>query len=101
MEVSMNESLTFKTPWGWMGTAASAKGAQAGVCRIVLPHVSGRAVEEALRPRDRGTSLEATGKSRKASLSSIDARPVPAQARVDRQARTLLVALLEGKRRGR
>ena len=41
----MNKSLTFKTPWGWMGIAASAKGARAGVCRIVLPRVSRRAVE--------------------------------------------------------
>src|SRR5438093_10320627 len=100
MEVSMNESLTFKTPWGWMGTAASAKGAQAGVCRIVLPHVSRRAVEEALRPRDRGTRPEAMGKSRKASLSPIAPRPLPAQDRVVREARTQLVAFLEGKRRG-
>jgi len=41
----MTKSAVFRTPWGWMGIAASAR----GVCAIVLPKPSCRAVERALR----------------------------------------------------
>lgn len=89
----------FRTSWGWMGTAASARGARAGVCRIVLPRVSRRAVEATLRPQDRGTRLEAMGKRRKASLLPHAPRPTGAQDIVLRKARAQLLAFLEGKRR--
>lgn len=42
-------SAVFRTPWGWMGIAASAGRAGAGICRIVLPHRSRRAVAGTLR----------------------------------------------------
>ncbi len=89
----MNKSLTFKTPWGWMGIAASAKGARAGVCRIVLPHASRHAVE---------TELSQTFAHGPASLNG---RPTHGdawqknKAMVLKEARAQLVGFLEGKRR--
>ena len=89
----MNKSLTFKTPWGWMGIAASAKGARAGVCRIVLPRVSRRAVEmELSRTFVQGPA-------------SLNGRPPHGDARrknktmVLKEARAQLVGFLEGRRR--
>ncbi|MBM4122590.1 MAG: MGMT family protein [Nitrospira sp.] len=41
-------AVVFRTPWGWMGIAASAGRAGAGICRIVLPHRSRHAVVRAL-----------------------------------------------------
>jgi methylated-DNA-[protein]-cysteine S-methyltransferase len=41
----MTTKAVFRTPWGWMGIAASAQ----GVCAIVLPKPSCRAAERALR----------------------------------------------------
>lgn len=38
----------FRTRWGWMGIAASAR----GICAIVLPKASPRSVERALRAQD-------------------------------------------------
>jgi len=89
----MNKSLTFKTSWGWMGIAASAKGARAGVCRIVLPLVSRRAVEMEL------SRTFAHG------LSSLNGRPPHGDARQQSRAKVLkeahaqLVGFLKGKRR--
>ena len=89
----MNKSLTFKTPWGCMGIAASAKGARAGVCRIVLPHVSRRAVEmELSRTFSHG-------------LASLNGRPTHGESRQQnkaillREARAQLVGFLEGQHR--
>jgi methylated-DNA-[protein]-cysteine S-methyltransferase len=46
--ITQHSALIFKTPWGWMGIAASAGRAGAGICRVVLPHRSRRAVVQAL-----------------------------------------------------
>ncbi len=43
-----SSALIFKTPWGWAGIAASARGVRA----IVLPKASRRSVERALRAQD-------------------------------------------------
>lgn len=101
----------FKTPWGWMGTAASAKGARAGVCRIVLPHVSRRAVEatlhrESLGVRRKGETSRLTPgircMTRRAPIASGSNRSrSPSRLTVlVTEARAQLVAFLEGKRRG-
>ncbi|MGH7164447.1 MAG: methylated-DNA--[protein]-cysteine S-methyltransferase [Nitrospiraceae bacterium] len=89
----MNQSLTFKTPWGWMGITASTKGVHAGVCRIVLPQVSRRAVElELSRTFPHGPA-------------SLNGRPADGEARQENNARVLkearaqLVAFFERKRR--
>lgn len=89
----MNKSVTFKTPWGWMGVAASAKGARAGVCRIVLPRASRHAVE-----------MELSG-TFEHGPASVNGRPTHGDTRQQNKARVLkeahaqLVAFLEGKRR--
>ena len=44
----MTKSAVFRTPWGWIGIAASAR----GVCVIVLPKPSRRAAERTLRIQD-------------------------------------------------
>ena len=89
----MNKSLTFKTPWGWMGIAASAKGARAGVCRIVLPHVSRRAVEMELSRTFAQSPASLNGRP-----THDDASPKN-KAIVLREARAQLVAFLKGRRR--
>lgn len=69
----------FKTSWGWMGAAASARGVRA----IVLPKDSRRAVEAALR----GESLFSNGP------------PSPRLWSVLREAREQLEGFLAGTRR--
>lgn len=89
----MNESLTFKTRWGWMGISASAKGARAGVNRIVLPHISRRAVE---------AELSRTLAHRPASLNGASTHGDPPKqnnAKVLKEAHAQLVSFLEGQRR--
>jgi len=93
MEAKMDQSVTFNTAWGWMGMTASAKGAQAGVSRIILPQASRRAVERELsRPLTR-------------ALAPLNGRTAAGAAqhkhtaRVLREARAHVVAFLEGKRR--
>ncbi|MGH7166050.1 MAG: methylated-DNA--[protein]-cysteine S-methyltransferase [Nitrospiraceae bacterium] len=78
----MNQSLTFKTAWGWMAVAASQRGVQA----IVLPKSSRKTAEVAIR---------------RARISS-NGRLTPYASRLTailEEARTQLVAFLEGKRR--
>ena len=98
----MNTSLTFKTPWGWMGAAASARGARAGVCRIVLPRGSRREVEATLH-RESLEVLWGKGKtSRLAPRTRCIPRNTGSPARLTvlvEEARAQLVAFLEGKRR--
>jgi len=97
----MNKSLTFKTPWGWMGAAASARGARAGVCRIVLPRVSRRAVEATLH-----RELLEVRRKEKTSRLTPETRCIPrsngSPSRLTvlvEEARAQLVAFLEGNRR--
>ena len=47
-EAKVNRSVVFRTAWGWMGLAAS----ELGVCLIVLPRPSRRAVESELSTRE-------------------------------------------------
>ena len=88
----MNKSMTFNTPWGWMGTAVSETGARAGVCRIVLPRVSRRAVEATLY-------RESLGVRRKGQGSRLTSHASRLTILVE-EARAQLIAFLEGKRRG-
>lgn len=93
MNARIGDTLVFKTRWGWMGIAASANGARAGVCRIVLPHVSRRAVEMEL------SRTVAHGPA------SLNGRPTHGEARpqhnatVLKEARAQLVDFLQGRRR--
>lgn len=73
----MTTQAVFRTPWGWMGIAASAR----GVCAIVLPKPSRRAAERALRVPD---------------VSSNGHRVSP--DRLLRDAQTQVAAYLAGKR---
>ena len=98
----MNTSLTFKTPWGWMGAAASARGARAGVCRIVLPRGSRREVEATLHRE----SLEVLWGKGKTSRLAPRTRCIPrnngSPSRLTvlvEEARAQLLAFLEGNRR--
>jgi len=79
MNARIGDAVVFKTRWGWMGAAASARGVRA----IVLPKASRRAVEAALQ----GESLSSNG------------RPSPRPAAVLREARAQLVDFLQGTRR--
>jgi len=93
MNARIGDTVVFKTRWGWMGIAASANGARAGVCRIVLPHVSRRAVEmELSRTVTHGPA-------------SLNGRPTHGEARPQnnatalKEARAQLVDFLQGRRR--
>lgn len=97
----MNKSLTFKTSWGWMGIAATAKGARAGVCRIVLPRVSPRSVEATLHRE----SLGVRHKGKRSRLTP-GTRCIPRSngclSRLTvllKEARAQLVGFLDGRRR--
>ena len=89
----MNKALTFKTPWGWMGIAASAKGARAGVCRVVLPRASRHTVEMEL------SRTLAHGPASLNGRPTFGAARQKNKTRVLKEARAQLVGFLEGKRR--
>lgn len=89
----MNKSLTFKTPWGWMGIAASAKGVRVGVCRIVLPSASRHTVEMKLSRTFAHVPASLHGRP---TLGDVQQKN---KARVLKEARAQLVGFLEGKRR--
>ncbi|MGH7205135.1 MAG: methylated-DNA--[protein]-cysteine S-methyltransferase [Nitrospiraceae bacterium] len=97
----MKKSLTFKTPWGWMGIAASGKGARAGVCRIVLPHVSRRAVEATLHRESLGVRRKGkTSRLTPGTRCILRSNGCPSRLTVlVKEARAQLVGFLEGKRR--
>ncbi len=78
---SARASLIFRTRWGWMGIAASAGRAGAGICRILLPHRSRRAVEAEIA---RGQAQSLTPHA-------------PSLTPVLQEARRQLTAFLEGK----
>lgn len=67
----------FETAWGWMGIAASED--RPGVCRIVLPQPSRRAVEAEIGPWKM-------------------AKPAGVNEQILREAQKQLIAFLEGKR---
>lgn len=93
MNARIGDTVVFKTHWGWMGIAASGKSARAGVCRIVLPCASRRAVEREL------------SRAMAHSPAAMDGRPRPGDARgpsnakVLREARAQLEGFLAGTRR--
>ncbi|MGH9649222.1 MAG: methylated-DNA--[protein]-cysteine S-methyltransferase [Terriglobales bacterium] len=51
MNARIGDTVVFKTRWGWMGAAASARGVRA----IVLPKASRRAVEASLQGESRSS----------------------------------------------
>lgn len=75
--VTCHTVTIFETAWGWMGIAASED--RPGICRIVLPQPSRRAVEAEIGPRKM-------------------AKPAGANEQILREAQKQLIAFLEGKR---
>lgn len=75
--VTCHAVTIFRTAWGWMGIAASED--RAGICRIVLPQPSRRAVEAEIGPWKK-------------------AKPAGANGQTLREAQRQLIAFLEGKR---
>ena len=91
----------FNTPWGWMGTAVSATGARAGVCRIVLPRVSRRTVEATLYRESLGEGRKGTpSRLTPGTHCSGECNGSPSRLTIlVEEARAQLIAFLEGKRR--